>query len=198
MFFKPKFSNLTKYNIMSGQQITFQLQGGSFTGASGLTFKKGDVFTSEEPLDKMFPNKFVRIVAGSMVNILSADKRVVEQLSINPVGGSVNSSVQPAESGQTHKVATDAVVDGTVSHVEPVMTPGNVTIANEVPRDATDVTTQFISAELSASHNILVWRLPSGGFAVTNRADRKFLTPNILGSRAGVQEFIVQRTEAGA
>ena len=178
------------------QEITFQLLGGSYTGQSGLTFKKGDFLTSAEPLDAMFPNKFLRIANNSVSGVPSADRRPGRGDGTTSLAATATAVPEATTPAKAKAGATQAAVAGTPVAATPSLPPGNV-VSTDVPMNATDVTSSFIATEVSAAHGILVWRLPSGGFAVTNLTDRKFLTEEPLKGRAEVQAFVTSYTGAG-
>jgi hypothetical protein len=182
------YFNLT-YKIMASR-TAFQVLGGSYTGPNGIVFKKGDVFTCSESLDILFPNKFIRMVVGDNVGLPTADV-VSGHVSafVQPPQAPLEPPVQPPARGnavQNQQVAPSPV------HAEPAMPPTNVTTDGVVPPNATNMTDQFVSRELSEAYDIQVWRLPTGSFAVSKQGDRKFLAPTAFESRAGVIEFIEQ------
>ena len=177
---------------MSDTMMSFQLLGGTFTGSSGLTFKKKDLLTSVEPLDMMFPNKFLRVASGVATGAPCADRKVAPpkpEYAGTPPASLMDETVRAAQAQAVNKLNEQAPPEvGGLA-----MQPENV-IEQGVPLNATDVTSQFLAQEKSLEYDLMIWRLPSGGYAASGRVSRALLNEKTLKNRPEVQAFIGSRT----
>ena len=156
---------------MSNTMMTFQLLGGTYTGSSGFTFKKGDILTSIEPLDMLFPNKFLRVASGVATGVPCADRKPVKQAEPQTAASSLMEEtvkVAQAKAAAELNEQTPPVAGGLAIQPENVIEQG-------VPVNAVDVTAQFLSMEKGMEHNLMIWRLPSGGYVASGRTSRALL-----------------------
>ena len=170
--------------------MSFQLLGGTYTGSSGLTFKKGDLLTSIEPLDMMFPNKFLRVASGVAIGVPCADRK-------QPVPQAPQAAQAPSLMDETVRAAQAAAVAKLNEQAPPVagglaIQPENV-IEQGVPVNAVDVTAQFVSMEKGLEQDLMIWRLPSGGYVASGRTSRALLNDTPMKNRPEVQTFITSR-----
>lgn len=177
---------------MSNRLYTFQVLGGVYSGMNGLAFKQGDMFQTKEPLDTKFPNKFLRIAVGGAADLPNADMEESARQVSPPAAPAVPSAdvaahVTPVINMAVAEAARKAKTE---KAEEPRAVVTNLPMPNEVPDNATDVTNQFISQENGLGNGLMVWKMPFGGYAVTNCTDRHFISDSIFQNRTAVQKFI--------